>query len=209
MAATTSAWDGIEDAFRQTDGSPRGGERVGDIVDDLVTSIEGVRVLDRANRLLGPIAERLDRGSLGSALRGEWLGHAVHPMLTDLPIGFWTSSWVLDVMGGKSTRTASTRLIGLGLLSAAPTAASGAVEWNRITTAGPSRVGIAHALANTTAIAFYFASWRARHRGHHVRGVALGNLGALAVTAGGHLGGHLAYALGIGGGRRNRHSATA
>jgi uncharacterized membrane protein len=209
MAATTSAWNGIEDALSQPDGSARRAEAAGDLIDDLVTSIEGARGLDRANRVLGPIAERLDRGALGSALRGEWLGHAVHPMLTDLPIGFWTSSWVLDMIGGKSSRKASTRLIALGLLSAAPTAASGAVEWNRITTAGPSRVGIAHAVANTTALAFYFASWRARHRGHHVRGVALGNVGALAATAGGHLGGHLAYALRVGGGRRNRHAATA
>jgi uncharacterized membrane protein len=208
MAATTSQWNGIEEALRQPDGPAGGAERVGDVVDDLVTGLESASYLDAGNRLLGPLATRLDRGRLGSMLSGEWLGHALHPMLTDLPIGFWTSSWVLDVVGGKSSRTASTRLIGLGLAAAVPTAASGAVEWNRIPTAGPGRVGVAHAIANTTAIVFYFASWRARHRGQHVRGVALAQFGALAVTAGGHLGGHLAFALGVGHGRRHRERAT-
>jgi uncharacterized membrane protein len=214
MAASTSQttsaseWDGIEDALRQPDGRAGGAERVGEVVDDLVTGLESASYLDVVNRLLGPVAGRLDRGRLGSVLSGEWLGHALHPMLTDLPIGFWTSSWVLDVVGGKSSRTASRRLIGLGVAAALPTAASGAVEWNRIPTAGTGRVGVAHAIANTTALALYFASWRARHRGRHVRGVALAQFGALAATAGGHLGGHLAFALGVGHGHRRQERAT-
>jgi nitrite reductase/ring-hydroxylating ferredoxin subunit len=55
-----------------------------------------------------------------------------------------------------------------------------------------------HAASNTIALACYGASWLARRRGHHVRGVALGLLGAGAATVGGYLGGHLVSALGIG-----------
>lgn len=178
------------------------GANGGSAIDRAIARIEGATGLDVADRVLGPIAERLDRGALSSVLSGEWLGHALHPMLTDLPIGFWTSSWVLDLLGGKAARPASTSLIALGLLATVPTAASGAVEWNRIPTAGPGRIGVAHAAANTVAAALYFASWRARRRGHHLQGVLLGQCGALAATAGGHLGGHLAVALGIGRGRR-------
>jgi uncharacterized membrane protein len=208
MTATTSPWDGTETSWGASGGVPTDSATIGTRLDDAVSKLEDLTALDAANTVLGPIAERLDSGTLGAVLGGQWLGHAVHPLLTDLPIGFWTSSWVLDMIGGKSSRTASTRLIGLGLLAAVPTAASGAVEWNRIPTTGAGRVGVAHAIANSAAMACYFGSWRARHNGHHWRGVMLGHAGALAATAGGHLGGHLAYALGIGRGRRNRQTTA-
>ena len=46
------------------------------------------------------------------ALTGRWLGHAVHPVLTDLPIGFWTSAFTLDLIGGRRSRAAAQRLVG-------------------------------------------------------------------------------------------------
>jgi hypothetical protein len=49
---------------------------------------------------------------------------------------------------------------------------------------------------NVGAIALYALSWRARHRGHAVRGFALAQVGAVAATAGGALGGHLAFGRG-------------
>jgi uncharacterized membrane protein len=175
----------------------------------VVDQIERAATLDPAAATLQPFARRLARSGAGPILRGEWLGHALHPMLTDLPIGCWTSSFVLDLLGGKSSRKASTRLIGLGLLTAIPTAASGAVEWNDVEQRAPRRVGVVHAAANTVALVLYFGSWRARHRGHHLRGLVLGAGGALAATVGGHLGGHLAFAHGIGEGARGRFAASA
>ena len=171
-------------------------------VDAVVHELGGVVQLDAPADLLQPATRRLAAGRIGSFLRGEWLGHALHPVLTDLPIGFWTSAFVLDLIGGRSGRRASTRLIGLGLLSALPTAASGAVEWSDIDDDRPRRIGVVHAAANGVAMVLYFGSWRARHRGHHVRGVALGVGGALAASVGGHLGGHLAFVEGMGTGER-------
>ena len=55
-----------------------------------------------------------------------------------------------------------------------------------------------HAAANTTALALYAASWLARVRGRHAKGVALGLAGATAATVGGYLGGHLLQSLGVG-----------
>ena len=64
-----------------------------------------------------------DRSS--DVLRGTWLDHPLHPMLTDLPIGFWTSAWVLDIVGGEKDRDAARRLIGAGVLCAVPAAFDG------------------------------------------------------------------------------------
>jgi hypothetical protein len=104
---------------------------------------------------------------------------------------------VLDLIGGRRSRDAAELLVGLGVLSALPTAATGAADWSR-TGDRARRVGVAHALANTSAIALYAWSWRARRRNHHMAGVTLGMLGATAATVGGHLGGHLVLRLGVG-----------
>ena len=53
-------------------------------------------------------------------LRGEWLGHALHPTLTDVTLGTWTSATLLDLFGGRDSSAAAQRLIGTGLLAAGP-----------------------------------------------------------------------------------------
>ncbi len=154
--------------------------------------------LDRVGKpAASAVAKVVGRDPLKNLLSGTWMGHPLHPMLTDLPIGFWTSSWVLDVMGGKSSRAAAQRLIGLGILSAVPTAASGLSDWSD-TIGDDRRVGTAHALANSAALVLYSLSWLARRGGRRGRGLVLGQLGAAAATAGGYLGGHLVFRLGVG-----------
>ena len=169
-------------------------DRAAPAIDRVLRRSEGDERIDAAVRVLDRIAARLDRSSLGPFLRGEWLGHALHPALTDLPIGFWTSSWALDLVGGRRCRAASRRLIALGLLSVVPTAAAGAVDWSAMSDDRRKRVGAAHAMCNTSAGLLYLMSWRARGRGRHARGVALGMAGAAAASVGGLLGGHLAFA---------------
>ncbi len=127
-----------------------------------------------------------------SFLSGEWLGHPLHPVLTDLPIGFWTSAWVLDIVGGRRSRRVATTLVGFGVASAAPTIASGMVEFSKLE--GKKReTAVIHMVANGIATLFYTWSFFARLRGRRGRGVALGMLGATAATVGGYLGGQLAF----------------
>ena len=126
-----------------------------------------------------------------------WLGHPLHPVLTDVTIGCWTSALVLDLVGGRSGARAAQRLIGLGILSAVPTVASGAADWSRLDR-GDQRIGLIHAAANSTAIALYGWSWLARRRGHHLRGIGISVAGVAAVTVGGYLGGHLTYRRSVG-----------
>jgi uncharacterized membrane protein len=160
--------------------------------------LENASELDQiATKLQRTIADTVGDGFANDVLSGAWLGHAAHPMLTDLPIGFWTSAFVLDLIGGRRSRDAAELLVGLGVLSALPTVATGAADWSH-TGERARRVGVAHALANTSAIGLYAWSWRARRRNHYVTGVTLGMLGATAATLGGLLGGHLLSRLGVG-----------
>lgn len=139
----------------------------------------------------GTNAPNFERPSLAARfLRGEWLGHPLHPALTDLPIGFWTSAWLLDFV--PSGRADARRLIGLGVLAAIPTAITGAADWPRLAR-HKDRATVAHLTCNLGATALYALSWRARHRGHSFRGFALAQLGATAATAGALVGGYLAF----------------
>ena len=143
------------------------------------------------------VADLLGSQPLKDVLSGTWLGHPLHPLLTDLPIGFWTSAFTLDLLGGRRSRRAATQLVAWGVLTAIPTAASGASDWSD-TSGAARRVGLVHAAANTTALVCYGASWVQRVRGRHWKGVALGLAGATAATIGGYLGGHLLQSLGVG-----------
>lgn len=159
-------------------------------------AMEHAEVLDRVS---GPVHERV-AAVLGSPararlLQGAWLGHPVHPVLTDIPIGCWTSAWVLDVFGSTEQDDTATWFVGLGVLAAVPTAITGWASWLRLS---PElrRVGVVHAAANSVATALYAASWKARRSGNRWRGVRLAHAGATVATVGGFLGGHLALRSG-------------
>src|SRR3954452_4192110 len=65
------------------------------------------------------------RGPVKDTLSGTPLGHALHPFLTDIPIGTWTSATLLDLIGGRASRPAARRLVATGVLASLPTAATG------------------------------------------------------------------------------------
>ena len=91
-----------------------------------VHRIQRSRSLDALGRALAVGFSRVIRpGGLKDLLSGTWLGHPAHPILTDVPIGAWTSAFVLDVAGGETARDASDALIGFGVLAALPTALTG------------------------------------------------------------------------------------
>ncbi|HEY3724654.1 MAG TPA: Rieske (2Fe-2S) protein [Acidimicrobiia bacterium] len=169
-----------------------------EVLDGLAHTVENLDAVDDvAAQLQDRVHGVLGRGTLRDALTGRWLGHAVHPVLTDLPIGFWTSAFTLDLIGGRRSRAAAQLLVGLGVLAAIPTAATGAADWSD--TAGKeTRVGLVHAALNTTALACFSASWIARRRGRHGRGVLYGIAGSAAATGGGFFGGHLIQRFGVG-----------
>jgi nitrite reductase/ring-hydroxylating ferredoxin subunit/uncharacterized membrane protein len=164
-------------------------------VGEQIEAIDAIdRVAEPAHRAVSAV---LPSGPLKDALHGVWLGHPLHPPLTDLPIGFWTSAFVLDLVGGSRARPAADALIGAGVLAALPTAAAGVADWSDLDQP-ERRAGVVHASANVAATALYGLSFLARRRGRRTAGVMLGLAGATAASAGGFLGGHLAYRRGAG-----------
>lgn len=160
--------------------------------------LEETAALDRPVQAIEPsIRTVFGSGTRAAVLRGEWLGHAVHPLLTDVVLGTWTSASVLDLVGGRDSSASAQRLVAAGLLAAGPTAWTGWAEWSQ---AGPreKRVGLVHAVTNAVAIGTYAASWFARRGGRQGRGVGLALAGAAISGVGGYLGGHLASARKVG-----------
>lgn len=151
-----------------------------------------------AKKVAKVVRSVLPGGPVKDVLSGTPLGHPAHPLLTDVPIGTWTSAVMLDWIGGSESRTAARRLMAAGILAALPTAASGYSDWadTEMSSDTVRRTGLVHAAANIAALGLFTASYLARRRGGSGRTLALTGAGALA--AGGHLGGHLSFAEGVG-----------
>jgi uncharacterized membrane protein len=157
----------------------------------LTERIEGARALDMVSGAVQPLVNALLADpKRADALHGMFVGHSIHPPLTDIPIGTLTSATILDLIGGKKSRKAAQRLIGVGLLAVGPTAITGWAEWGPLP-AREKRVGIAHAATNVAAVTLYTKSYLARRRGRHAKGVLYGLGGNVALQLVGYLGGHL------------------
>ena len=151
---------------------------------------------------LGQVAEPVNRqvkrlfepGRFTDLTAGRWLGHPVHPMLVDLPIGCWTSAMALDVLGWPA---AAQSLIGMGTIAVLPTAVTGLADWSD-TSGAEQRVGFVHLTLNLGAAGLYALSWWARRSGRRATGVKAAFAGAALATTAGWLGGHLAFGLGVG-----------
>jgi nitrite reductase/ring-hydroxylating ferredoxin subunit/uncharacterized membrane protein len=164
--------------------------------------IGAIEALDVPGKAIGKQIRNLlpAGGGVKDVISGVQIGHALHPLMTDVPIGTWTSATLLDLLGGRASRPAAKRLIGVGLAAAAPTALTGWSDWADTEPGSDQvrRLGMVHALANVAAAALYGASFAARGRGAHTTGVLLGLAGAGAMGAGGWLGGDLVFARGVG-----------
>lgn len=158
---------------------------------ELITRLEDAEWLD-------PLAKKV-RKVVNKAIRPRWardvlhgvpLGHPVHPLAVQVPLGAWISAAVLDVLPGNDQ--AVRVLIGVGTASAVPSAVAGFTDWTKLHPQ-QQRVGLVHASANLAATSLYAASLVARLRGWKRGGLVLSYLGLGIVSAGGFLGGHLTY----------------
>lgn len=126
---------------------------------------------------------------------GRWAGHSLHAALSDLPIGFWAGTVVLDALGKDTSDDrggldAAGTLSAAGLLAAAGTVATGFTDWT-VSDGDDRRTGLFHGLLNLAGTALQGASLVARVNGHRRPAQVLG-LASMAVTgAAGYVGGHL------------------
>lgn len=155
-------------------------------------ALEEAEALDGPADLARPWAQWLTAEPVRrAALQGAWLGHKLHPVLSDVPVGFWSAATTLDVLHGEKSAKASEALVALGIAAAVPTALSGWADWGSAPKK-TQRVGIVHAAANAAALTLYTASLVQRRRGKRTSGVVLGLIASGALGAGGFLGGHMA-----------------
>lgn len=153
-------------------------------------ALEHAESLDAAVGPLQRLARRIPPGRFRDTLHGVWLGHPLHPLLVQIPIGAWLSAAFLDATrdGERQAR----RLIGVGLLASLPAALAGGADWSE-QHEQQMRVGVVHAAANSTAATLYLASLAARARRRTALGRVLGYAGLAAAAAGGLLGGDISY----------------
>jgi nitrite reductase/ring-hydroxylating ferredoxin subunit/uncharacterized membrane protein len=134
-----------------------------------------------------------------NTLNGVWLGHPLHPALTDVPVGAWTCTFVLDLAGSanEELHPAADLTLATGLLAATGAALTGFTDWSD--TYGKERkVGLLHGLTMLAAFTTYSLSLLARMAGARRSGVALANLGYGLLSAGAYVGGDEVYDIGYG-----------
>ncbi len=133
-------------------------------------------------------------GRVRDWLSGTGMGHPAHPSLVAVPIGCWVSGLLADASGEDRM---ARRLIGLGVIAAVPAAATGMSDWAD-TDGAERRVGVVHLASNLLAAGLFGWSWYLRRDGRSSAATALSVVAMAGVGAGGWLGGHLAYSLGVG-----------
>jgi len=142
----------------------------------------------------GPAGQRLK-----DAAHGVWLGHPLHPVFTDLPLGAWTTALALDCTanGDEGRRRAATFAMGVGLAGALGAAVTGLTDWSE--TQGESRrTGLLHGLLNITATTLFATSWAMRQRDSHDTGRAAAWAGYAIAIGAAWFGGNLVYDQRIG-----------
>src|ERR1700744_1490482 len=112
--------------------------------------LEYAEGLDRVTEPVQKVVQKLPPGRVRDTLHGVWLGHPLHPVLVQVPLGAWLSAAVLDVWqsaddwraahgrSGAPGRLAAAdaaertarRLVALGSCAAVPAALAGWADWS-------------------------------------------------------------------------------
>lgn len=154
------------------------------------------QALDNAFASGGVVGEKIE-----DALHGTWLGHALHPVLTDIPVGAWTVAQILDILdvvnGSDDYAPGADMAVTIGLVGALGAAVTGLTDW-KDTDGDSRRIGAVHGMLNLGATALYGLSLRARKRGERDQGRALSAAGFGVAMLSAMLGGELVFRLGIG-----------
>jgi nitrite reductase/ring-hydroxylating ferredoxin subunit/uncharacterized membrane protein len=156
---------------------------------------------DVAKRAQPPVQRFFSaRPRLHNLLDGTWLGVPLHPALTDVPVGAWTSAFALDlvaaVTGSETANNAADGALAVGIAGALPAAATGTADWRDLI-GEERRVATVHALLNVAGLALNVSSLAQRARGNRGAGRALSAAGLAISGSAAHLGGELSFGLGV------------
>lgn len=151
---------------------------------------------DRVSAVTQPLYDRYRDNVVVELMHGgRWAGHSVHAALSDLPIGLWSGTVVLDMLGKDGSEDgggldAAGTLSAAGLVAAAATVATGVTDWT-VSDGDDRRVGLFHGMLNLAGTALQAASLVARLAGHRRPARVLGLTSMTVTAAAGYVGGHL------------------
>ena len=204
MSADTGQADGSAPPS-QPAGPVSAADQVANWHHEALVAIDGwdwIRTLnDQLTAVLGPWRERNQGNPVLELMHGgRWLGHPLHPALSDLPVGLWTGALMLDLTDrDQDPRRAigpAALFSAAGIAAAVATAATGVVDWT-VSDDEDRRLGLFHGVLNTAALGLQGLSLAARLTGHRRPAQGLG-AASLAVTgAAAYLGGHLVFAKAV------------
>jgi nitrite reductase/ring-hydroxylating ferredoxin subunit/uncharacterized membrane protein len=131
-------------------------------------------------------------------LHGTWLGHPLHPLLTDVPVGAFTVALLLDLLG---MRDAAAAAIAFGILSMLAAMVAGYADYIDIDVDGPPRrYGSVHQTVMLLSLICYFVSGGMRYGQFGGPGsieIPLAVLGYVLLAAGAYLGGDIVFRSGM------------
>ena len=168
------------------------------------------RVVDNPaiDRVAEPLSKAV-RGAYGAAgpvgrqaknaLHGVWLGHPLHPVFTDMPLGAWTTALALDAASKDDAgmRRAATFAMGVGLIGALGAAVTGLTDWSE-TNGRSRRAGLIHGLLNLSATTCFATAFALRQKDSHDTGRTCAWTGYAIALGAAYLGGDLVYGQRIG-----------
>lgn len=134
-------------------------------------------------------------------LHGTWLGHPLHPVLTDLTIGAWAFGGFFDAVaaatGAREAERMADTLTTAGTVTAVPTLVTGVIDFSTVQRPAASAATL-HALLNDANFVLYLLSIRDRRNGRRSRAVVLSGTALTLTAVSAWLGGHLVYGHQVG-----------
>ena len=131
--------------------------------------------------------------AIKNLLNGVWLGHPLHPAITDVPIGAFVAAFVLDLLGQRAGATAA---IGVGIVFMLLAALAGYADYIDLE-GRTQRFGTIHSSLMLVALVFYLASFVMRLGAvPSAAEVWLAVVGLVIVVGSAYVGGELVYNLG-------------
>ena len=165
--------------------------------------VEALPFLDDIGEAVQPeVQKAVDAGgtTARNVLDGVWFEAPLHPVMTDVPIGAWTTALVFDGLdlatGKKPLQHAADASLAFGTLGAFGAALTGLSDW-RYLSGGSRKMGVAHGLLNTIGLLLSIVSLvqRATGRRNAARLTFLTGYSISGMAA--HLGGELSYHYGL------------
>ena len=174
------------------------------------TALTRIASQPELDRIAKPLSEAVaaayrNAGSVGTAIKnalhGVWLHHPLHPVLTDIPIGAWSTAVALDLKaassGDDSYARAADFALAFGLAGAVGSAVTGLTDWSE-TGGRAKRIGLVHGLLNVGATALIATAYMLRRREERHAGEACTLAGIGLATVAAYLGGDLVFGQRIG-----------